>query len=53
MKKIFLMSVAAVALMAGAAGAADLKFKPGEDKRFNWASFEEFKAAHGDVKGQT
>jgi alpha-glucoside transport system substrate-binding protein len=47
-----LLGVAAFALIAGAAGAADLKFKPGEDKKFNWASFEEFKKGH-DLKGQT
>ena len=32
--------------------AAELKFKPGEDAKFNWASFEEFKKAN-DLKGQT
>lgn len=42
---------AVLALLAGQAGAQDLKFAPGEDARFNWASFEEFKAAH-DLKGQ-
>ena len=52
MKRIFLMTVAAAALLAGAAGAAELKFKPGEDAKFNWASFEEFKNTH-DLKGQT
>jgi alpha-glucoside transport system substrate-binding protein len=52
MKRIFLMTVAAAALLAGAAGAAELKFKPGEDAKFNWASFEEFKNTH-DLKGHT
>jgi alpha-glucoside transport system substrate-binding protein len=50
-----LIGVAAFALLAGlagTAGAADLKFKPGEDSRFNWASLEEFKKGH-DLKGQT
>ncbi|GEO85225.1 MULTISPECIES: ABC transporter substrate-binding protein [Alphaproteobacteria] len=52
MKRIFLMTVAAAALLAGAAGAADLKFKPGEDAKFNWASLDSFKKTH-DLKGQT
>ena len=52
MKRSLLLGVAAFALIAGAAGAADLKFKPGEDTKFNWASFEEFKKGH-DLKGQT
>ena len=52
MKRSFVMGVAALALMAGAAHAAELKFKPGEDAKFNWASYEEFKKGH-DLKGQT
>jgi len=51
-KRSFVMGVAALALMAGAAHAAELKFKPGEDAKFNWASYEEFKKGH-DLKGQT
>lgn len=43
MKKFFLMTVAAAALAAGSAAAADLKFAPGEDSKFNWASYEELK----------
>jgi alpha-glucoside transport system substrate-binding protein len=43
MKKMFLMTVAAAALVAGTAGAQELKFAPGEDAKFNWASFEELK----------
>lgn len=43
MKKMFLMTVAAAALVAGSVGAQELKFKPGEDAKFNWASFEELK----------
>ncbi|MGO4440108.1 ABC transporter substrate-binding protein [Rhizobium sp. RAF56] len=53
MKKLFMMGVAAVALFAGAATAADLKFAPGQDARFNWKSLDDFKAAHGDIKGET
>lgn len=52
MKRSLLMGVASLALLAGAASAADLKFQPGEDSRFNWASFEEFKSGH-DLTGQT
>jgi alpha-glucoside transport system substrate-binding protein len=43
MKKMFLMTVAAAALVTGSAFAAELKFKPGEDSKFNWASYEELK----------
>jgi len=43
---------AALALAAGAAPAQDLVFAPGEDERFNWASYEEFAAAN-DLSGQT
>jgi alpha-glucoside transport system substrate-binding protein len=53
MKKTFLLGVATFALFAGTVHAADLVFKPGEEKRFNWASFDAFKKDHGDLKGQT
>ena len=53
MKKMFLMTVAAAALVAGSVGAQDLKFAPGEDAKFSWSTFEDFKKAHGDLKGQT
>jgi alpha-glucoside transport system substrate-binding protein len=53
MKKMFLMTVAAAALMAGTAMAADLKFQPGQDSKFNWKSYDDFKAAHADLKGET
>lgn len=52
MKQTFLIGVAAFALAAGAAGAAELKFKPGEDSKFNWASYEEFKK-NNDLSGQS
>lgn len=52
MKAAILSGAAALALIAGAAGAQDLKFKPGEDSRFNWKSYEDFAASH-DLKGQT
>ncbi|RYC10271.1 ABC transporter substrate-binding protein [Ciceribacter ferrooxidans] len=52
MKKAFTLGVAVLALTAVSAGAAELKFKPGEDSKFNWASLEEFKKGH-DLKGET
>jgi len=49
-----LMTFAAgLALTVGAASADDFKFPIGGDAKFNWKSFEDFKAAHGDLKGQT
>ena len=44
--------VALAALFAGSASAQDLKFKPGEDARFNWKSYDDFAAAH-KLEGQT
>ncbi len=52
MKSKLYASIAAIALTAGGAHAQDLIFAPGADDRFNWASFEEFAAAH-DFAGQT
>ena len=52
MKKTFLMTAAAIAILAGAAHAAELKFAPGEDSKFNWQSYEDFKSKN-DLKGQT
>jgi len=51
MRKLFLTGVAAAALTAGAANAADLMFPPGEGP-FNWDSYEAFAADH-DYSGQT
>ena len=53
MKKLLLLGVAVAALAGGVAQAADLKFKPGEDSKFNWASYDAYKKAHGDLKGET
>lgn len=53
MKKALLMGAAIAALTAGSAAAQTLKFAPGEESRFNWKSYEDFKAAHGDLKGQS
>jgi alpha-glucoside transport system substrate-binding protein len=46
MKRTLYAGAAALALCAGIAGAQDLKFKPGEDARFNWKSYDDFAAAH-------
>ena len=43
MKSKLYAGAAALALCAGAAAAQDLKFAPGEDARFNWASYDAFK----------
>ncbi|MFN7103031.1 MAG: ABC transporter substrate-binding protein [Pseudorhizobium sp.] len=53
MKRAFWMSAAIAALVGGSAGAQELKFAPGEDSRFNWQSFEDFKSAHADLQGQS
>ncbi|CCF17980.1 Alpha-glucosides-binding periplasmic protein aglE [Pseudorhizobium banfieldiae] len=53
MNRSLWMGVALTALMAGGAAAQELKFAPGEEARFNWQSFEDFKSAHGDLKGQS
>ncbi len=56
MKTSMLIGALALALAGTTAAvttarAADLKFAPGEDARFNWQSFEDFKAAN-DLSGQ-
>jgi len=53
MNRALLTGVATLALFAGAASAADLKFPVGEDSRFNWDSYNQFAEAHGDISGQT
>ncbi|MHC0052985.1 ABC transporter substrate-binding protein [Actibacterium sp. D379-3] len=52
MKTRLFAGVAALALAAGAASAQELKFAPGADPTFNWASYEAFAAAH-DLSGRT
>jgi alpha-glucoside transport system substrate-binding protein len=52
MKRFLLAGVAGLAVASGSASAQDLRFPPSEDDRFNWASYEEFAAAH-DLSGQT
>ena len=53
MRKTLLATAASMVLLSGSAFAADLKFAPGADAKFNWKSYEDFKAAHADLKGQT
>jgi len=50
MTKSLYLGVAVAALIASGAMAADLKFAPGEDARFDWASYDALKAL--DLKGQ-
>ena len=49
--RLYLTGVAAAALLFAAPASAQLVFEPGEGD-FNWASFEEFAAAH-DLSGET
>ena len=52
MKKLLLLGTAFAALaLAVPAQAAELKFKPGEDSKFNWANYEDLKKV--DLKGET
>ncbi|WP_011582172.1 MULTISPECIES: ABC transporter substrate-binding protein [Chelativorans] len=51
MNKWIIAGTAALALSCNIALAQQLKFAPGEDSRFNWQSFEDFKAQH-DLSGQ-
>jgi alpha-glucoside transport system substrate-binding protein len=50
MTRTLFLSVATLALIAGSAGAQDLKFSPGADARFDWASYEALKSM--DLQGQ-
>lgn len=51
MKFRLALGAAALALVMAAPASAELKFKPGEDARFNWADFETLKGV--DLKGET
>lgn len=50
MTRTLFLSVATLALIAGSAEAQDLKFPPGADARFDWASYEALKSM--DLQGQ-
>ncbi|MEL6734674.1 MAG: ABC transporter substrate-binding protein [Pseudomonadota bacterium] len=55
MKNSVIASLLALALTTGLAhadGHSNLKFVPGEDAKFNWASYDAYKAAAPDLKGQ-
>nr|WP_321463443.1 ABC transporter substrate-binding protein [uncultured Cohaesibacter sp.] len=52
MLKKLMLGAALAALSVGSLQAAELKFKPGEDAKFNWASYEEFKK-NVDLSGET
>jgi alpha-glucoside transport system substrate-binding protein len=52
-KSVLLASVAVFSMVFTSVQAADLKFAPGQDAKFNWKSYDDFKAAHGDLKGQS
>lgn len=52
MKTVFYTTAAIIALSAGMAQ-AQLVIEPGSDDRINWASLEEFAAAHPDLEGQS
>ncbi|TJW31127.1 MAG: extracellular solute-binding protein, partial [Mesorhizobium sp.] len=51
MKKMLLLGAAFAALALSLPAQAELKFKPGEDPRFNWANYEDLKKV--DLKGET
>ncbi len=51
MKKLLLAAVATMVFGTVSQAADTLKFTPGEDSRFNWASYEELKKT--DLKGET
>ena len=51
MLKTIFAGVAAAALLTGFAHAADLKFQPDQDSKFNWKSYHDF-ADKNDLKGQ-
>ena len=51
MKKILLLGAALATLALSAPASAELKFKPGEDPRFNWANYDDLKKV--DLKGET
>ncbi|MEO1397948.1 MAG: ABC transporter substrate-binding protein, partial [Pseudomonadota bacterium] len=58
MKNSVVASLLALALSTGASslgyadGHANLKFAPGEDAKFSWASYDTYKASAPDLKGQ-
>ena len=51
MRKALFLGVALSALALATPASAELKFKPGEDARFDWANYDELKKV--DLKGET
>ncbi|TIU44760.1 MAG: alpha-glucoside ABC transporter substrate-binding protein, partial [Mesorhizobium sp.] len=51
MKKMLLLGAAFATLALSLPAQAELKFKPGEDPRFNWQNYEDLKKV--DLKGET
>ena len=51
MKRSLLLGVALATLALCVPASAELKFKPGEDKKFHWENFDELKKV--DLKGET
>lgn len=51
MKKMLLLGAAFATFALNAPAHAELKFKPGGDKRFNWSNYEDLKKV--DLKGET
>ncbi|NOI66873.1 ABC transporter substrate-binding protein [Vibrio sp. 99-8-1] len=51
MKTTLVTSAVALAILSSSAMAADLKYTPGEDNRFNWPSYEALKKV--DLTGET
>lgn len=50
MKTTLLTSVVSLAIISSSAMSADLKYKPGEDARFSWSSYEALQKV--DLKGE-
>ena len=51
MKKNLLLGAALAAMFITTPALAELKYKPGEDAKFNWSNFEDLKKV--DLKGET
>jgi alpha-glucoside transport system substrate-binding protein len=52
-RNMLLAFVAGLAIAAGTASAQDLKFPVGEDAKFNWGSYEDFRAKSANLSGQS
>lgn len=52
MKKLLFLGVVVVVFVGGFVLVVDLKFKLGEDFKFNWVSYDVYKKVYGDLKGE-